>query len=111
MTKLFDERQARRAAEAEVERLKAQLPAEMQSCTIFFKECPKGHGELSAKNWMQHDCQICRAEAAEAKLAEYEVVVQAAQGLPEPSVYNYEYMHEEWRKLREALAKLKERTP
>lgn len=42
--------------------LRSQLPAEMQDCTIIFKECAKGHGWLTATNWVQHDCQICEHE-------------------------------------------------
>lgn len=44
---------------------KAQLPDGMKECTILFYECPKGHGRLTATNWVQHDCQQCRVEALE----------------------------------------------
>ena len=37
-----------------------QLPDGMQDCTIIFKSCPVGHGTLTAKNWVQHECQRCR---------------------------------------------------
>jgi hypothetical protein len=40
--------------EAEIERLRAQLPEGMKDCTIVFKKCYKGHGELTATNWVQH---------------------------------------------------------
>jgi exosome complex RNA-binding protein Csl4 len=62
------EREARLMAE--VAELKAQLPEGMKDCTIVFKECSKGHAWLTATNWVQHDCPICRAEEAERKLAE-----------------------------------------
>ena len=50
-------------AQATVEALQAQLPAEMQGCTILFKECEKGHGRLVATNWRDHGCQTCEVEA------------------------------------------------
>ena len=53
---------------AEVERLGGQLPEGMKHCTIRLKECRKGHGWLTAKNWIQHGCPTCRAEAAEKQL-------------------------------------------
>lgn len=53
----------------ELAEAKAQLPDGMKDCTIVFKECAKGHGELTATNWVQHDCVICRAETVEAEAA------------------------------------------
>jgi len=53
-----------------IEALEAQLPAEMQNCTIRFMECEKGHGRLTATNWIAHGCQHCRIEALEAALRE-----------------------------------------
>ena len=55
---------------SDYETLLAQLPEEMQSCTIRFKECKKGHGWLTATNWIQHDCQVCKYETAESQLRE-----------------------------------------
>lgn len=49
----------------EVRRLRAQLPAEMQHCTILFKECEKGHGRLTAANWIDHGCSTCEIEKLE----------------------------------------------
>jgi len=46
----------------EAERLRAQLPEGMGHCTILFKECEKGHGRLTAANWVQHGCQTCEIE-------------------------------------------------
>ena len=38
----------------------------MKHCTIHFKECEKGHGWLTADNWVQHGCPTCeRAETVE----------------------------------------------
>jgi hypothetical protein len=36
-----------------------QLPEGMEHCTIRFLECPKGHGRLTATNWVQHGCRQC----------------------------------------------------
>lgn len=45
-------------------RLRAQLPERMKDCTILFKECPVGHGWLTATNWVQHGCPTCAIEDA-----------------------------------------------
>lgn len=45
-----------------VRRLRAQLPAEMQDCTILFKECEVGHGRLTATNWIDHGCPHCKMD-------------------------------------------------
>lgn len=45
--------------EKQVIELRAQLPASMQNCTIVFKECEKGHGRLTATNWIDNGCQPC----------------------------------------------------
>lgn len=45
-----------------VESLKKQLPESMQHCTIQFKSCPKGHGWLTATNWIQHGCPTCERD-------------------------------------------------
>ena len=58
--------------------LEAQLPAEMQDCTIRFIECEKGHGRLTATNWVQQPCHYCRIKALEAALLEI------AEGSPIP---------------------------
>lgn len=47
-----------------------QLPDGMKHCTIQFKECEHGHGALTATNWIQHPCQICRIEQLESALAD-----------------------------------------
>lgn len=61
-----------RHLERQVEALRAQLPAEMQECTILFKECEKGHGRLTATNWIDHGCQTCAMEAVQRVRDEFE---------------------------------------
>jgi hypothetical protein len=48
--------------DAEIALLKAQLPDGMKHCTILFKECEKGHGRLTATNWIDHGCQQCEID-------------------------------------------------
>ena len=55
------------ALQADNDKLRKQLPEGMQGCTIQFKKCDKGHGWLTAANWIQHDCDICRIEALQAE--------------------------------------------
>jgi hypothetical protein len=45
---------------AQVASLRAQLPAEMQDCTILFKKCERGHGRLTAANWIDQGCHWCQ---------------------------------------------------
>jgi len=52
--------------------LQAQLPAEMPGCTILFKECEKGHGRLTATNWIDHGCGTCALESLQAQLAAWQ---------------------------------------
>lgn len=40
--------------EREFVQVRGQLPDGMEHCTIIFKECEKGHGWLTATNWVQH---------------------------------------------------------
>lgn len=56
------------AAIAEAEQLRAQLPDGMKHCTILFKECEKGHGWLTATNWVQHCCPTCEADELRAEV-------------------------------------------
>lgn len=72
---LEDTIDALEAKDATIARLQAQLPDGMESCTILFKECEKGHGWLTATNWIQHGCPHCalatekaRADKAERNL-------------------------------------------
>ncbi len=56
-------------ARAELAKAKEQLPEGMTGCTILFKECPLGHGWLTATNWVQHGCPTCAQCTAESALA------------------------------------------
>jgi len=49
-------------AAGEIYRLRDQLPEGMKHCTIQFKECEKGHGRLTATNWVQHGCLQCEID-------------------------------------------------
>lgn len=51
-----------RAQAAKIARLEAQLPEGMKDCVIVYLECPKGHGTLTATNWIQHPCWICEVD-------------------------------------------------
>lgn len=53
----------------EIQKLRSQLPNGMQHCTIVFKECSKGHGWLTATNWVQHDCPTCERDSLRADIA------------------------------------------
>jgi len=52
---------------ARVEELEAQLPDGMKHCTIIFKECEKGHGRLTAANWVDNGCEWCQLAKVEAR--------------------------------------------
>lgn len=61
-----------RDAADRLERLRSQLPEGMRDCTIRFCECEKGHGWLTADNWVQHGCPTCERDRLLAKLARLE---------------------------------------
>lgn len=48
--------------------LKSQLPNGMEHCTIVFKECERGHGWLSATNWIDCCCSTCKRDSLESQL-------------------------------------------
>jgi len=54
--------------ENRIAELEAQLPDGMKDCTIVFKECEKGHGTLTATNWVQHECATCKIAELEANV-------------------------------------------
>jgi len=58
-----------------IETLQAQLPTEMPGCTILFKECEKGHGRLTATNWIDHGCGTCALESLKAQLADRDAMI------------------------------------
>jgi hypothetical protein len=39
-----------------------QLPDGMKHCTILYKECEKGHGRLTATNWLDSGCPFCQQD-------------------------------------------------
>lgn len=45
--------------------MSGRVPPGMEDCTILFKECKKGHGWLTAENWVQHGCLHCRIKELE----------------------------------------------
>jgi hypothetical protein len=63
---------------AEVERLTDQLPKGMKNCTIIFQGCEKGHGWLTATNWVQRECLTCERDALRATVAEQGAALAAA---------------------------------
>lgn len=77
---------------------RVQLPEGMKDCTIRFKQCEKGHGWLTATNWVKRGCLMCelddalvRAETAEKKAAEHwsnlcDVVVALGKIAPEAAI-------------------------
>jgi hypothetical protein len=50
--------------------LRQRLPASMQGCTIVFRECAKGHGWLTATNWVDFPCPTCALAALRQRHAE-----------------------------------------
>jgi len=81
----------RDAALARVGELEKQLPEGMERCTITFHECGKGHGWLSATNWVQHPCQHCERDALKARVAELEE--QRAEAEPVAELWAVQYVH------------------
>lgn len=63
--------------EAERDRLKALLPAEMEGRAILFEACPVGHGNLRGENWVKHDCVICESDRLKAALGRSREVLQS----------------------------------
>ena len=60
--------------------LLGQLPSGMRHCTIQFKECAKGHGWLTATNWIQHDCPTCERDALMGQVAKLREAGNALDG-------------------------------
>jgi prefoldin subunit 5 len=50
---------------AERDDLARRLPEGMKDCTIRFLKCEKGHGRLTADNWVDHGCYVCQLADAE----------------------------------------------
>lgn len=59
------------ARDARIAELEKQLPDGMKDCTIIFKQCPHGHGWLTAKNWVGNEhCPKCTLDSANLKIRE-----------------------------------------
>lgn len=57
------------SVEQERDELLSRLPDGMKHCTIVFKECEKGHGWLTATNWVQHGCPTCERDDIRASMS------------------------------------------
>lgn len=53
----------------------------MKHCTIVFKECERGHGWLTATNWVQHGCWVCERDHLREKLKEQQSCDQCGRSL------------------------------
>lgn len=69
----------KRALEAQLAQRFDQLPEGMEECTILFKECERGHGRLTAMNWLDHGCQTCAIASIQAAETVESVTVWANQ--------------------------------
>ena len=69
---------------ARIEAEKALRPVEMPGCKIRFRECEKGHGWLTADNWVDHGCQTCALQSEKARANEHaRSIVKAAERIAE----------------------------
>lgn len=50
------------AASEAIATLRKQLPSGMEHCTIVYKRCGKGHGWLTATNWVEFGCPTCERD-------------------------------------------------
>lgn len=57
-----DETDWRRDLASLEEFISKKFPDGMEHCTIQFKKCEKGHGRLTAKNWIDHGCPTCERD-------------------------------------------------
>ena len=89
-----DTRAAVVAYKKRIEELESQLPDSMKHCTILFKECARGHGRLTATNWVPHGCQTCEIGDLKTSLARMTEALRAIeqwQGVQLP-VFNDEFL-------------------
>lgn len=77
---------------SDVEKLQAQLPEGMKHCTFQFVECEKGHGRLTATNWIDHGCQTCELEKVASRLQDMTAKAVAAIWLVEEDI-NHAELH------------------
>lgn len=66
--------------QARVAELESQLPEGMKRCTIQFRECEKGHGWLTASNWVQHECATCERDELRRRVVALESEIVACRG-------------------------------
>jgi hypothetical protein len=52
------------ALRKELSSVRSQLPEGAENCTIRFIQCEKGHGRLTATNWIDNGCPHCALDAA-----------------------------------------------
>lgn len=76
--KIEEQKDHIRQLQATLAAREAQLPKEMPDCTIVFKECPLGHGRLTATNWIDRGCVICERNAARQDAARLREALEAA---------------------------------
>ncbi len=50
------------------EHIAKNLPDGMEDRQILFKECERGHGRLTAANWIDHGCPTCERDALREEL-------------------------------------------
>ena len=65
---------------SQIDRLTEQLPEGMKHCTILVKGCEKGHGRLTATNWIDHGCQYCEIERLRAEIARLRAIYAEVAG-------------------------------
>jgi hypothetical protein len=47
-----------------------KLPERMEHCTILFKQCERGHGQLTATNWVPQPCLVCEVQKLRALIGD-----------------------------------------
>lgn len=85
---------------ARVAGLKSQLPRNMEHCVILYKTCGKGHGWLTAANWIDHGCPTCAIElAGTAHDAEAEALARSSRKEIEVLRAEKEHLREAWKRV------------
>jgi len=47
-----------------------KLPEGMEHCTLLFKQCERGHGQLTATNWVPQPCLVCEVQKLRALIGD-----------------------------------------
>lgn len=68
----------------ERKKLEARLPEGMKDCTIEFKECEKGHGRLTATNWIDDGCSKCKIDSFRQTMEVQIEQIKSLRELPQP---------------------------